>query len=246
MNSYSVFARHYDDLTRNIDYPARAAYFHTLIQEYAPEAHSLLDLACGTGSLAFALAPYDYDMVATDGSPDMLTEAFSKLEEEPILFLLQTMEELELMGSMDVTVCALDSINHLPQLDTVAQVFRRVAEYSHGGSLFLFDVNTLYKHREILAENTFVYETDAVYCVWENQYQPETGQVDITLDFFEWEEENCYSRSGESFSEYYYSTEQLTRLLEQNGFVLEGVFHEDTLEPPKETSQRLVFVARKS
>lgn len=49
--------------------------------------------------------------------------------------------------------------------------------------MFIFDVNTIYKHREILADNSFVYEYPDVFCVWQNSLDEETDTVDIMLDF---------------------------------------------------------------
>lgn len=53
-------------------------------------------------------------------------------------------------------------------------------------------MNTPYKHREVLGDNTFVYDTDQVYCVWQNTWSPEEGAVDIDLDFFIPDEKGCY------------------------------------------------------
>lgn len=128
--SYNTFANFYDGLTGNVDYPRRAAYFDSVIKKYNPDASILLDLACGTGTLSIELAKLGYDVVGTDASAQMLSEAMQKKacalygenfeREEPsdpqiekILFLCQPMEELDMYGTIDAAVCALDSINHV-------------------------------------------------------------------------------------------------------------------------------------
>jgi len=105
-------------------------------------------------------------------------------------------------------------------------------------------VNTPYKHREILANNTFTYETENVYCVWENTLDPDTLEVRMALEFFEREENGLYSRSSDSFSEKAYSEEDIERLLRECGFEVLGKYGDDTLEPPKADSQRIVYAAR--
>lgn len=247
MTGYSVFARYYDSLTANIDYYKRAEYFHDIISRFkTTEGNILLDLACGTGSIAEEMAKIGYDVIGVDYSDEMLGIALDKKFESGlnIQYLCQDMRKLDLYGSMDVTVCALDSINHLGSLRDVKKVFQNVALFSEPDGLFIFDINTLYKHRNILANNTFTYETDKVFCVWENTLVPETDEVKMNLEFFELEENGLYSRSSDSFSEKAYSEEAIEAILAECGFEILGKFGDDTLLPPACDSQRIVYAAR--
>jgi ubiquinone/menaquinone biosynthesis C-methylase UbiE len=247
MTGYSVFARYYDSLTANIDYKKRADYFNSIIEKFRQtEGNILLDLACGTGSIAEEMAKIGYDVIGVDYSDEMLGIALDKKFESGlnIQYLCQDMRKLDLYGSMDVTVCALDSINHLGSLRDVKKVFQNVALFSEPNGLFIFDINTLYKHRNILADNTFTYETDKVFCVWENTLVPETDEVKMNLEFFELEENGMYSRSSDSFSEKAYSEESIEMLLNECGFEVLGKFGDDTMLPPACDSQRIVYAAR--
>jgi SAM-dependent methyltransferase len=247
MGGYSAFARYYDQLTANIDYKRRGWFFNELIKKYKTTGGNiLLDLACGTGSISEAMAELGYDVIGVDNSDEMLGIALDKKFDSglPIQYLCQDMRKLDMFGTVDITVCALDSINHLSSLDDVRKVFGSVAFFSEEGGLFIFDVNTVYKHRHILANNTFTYETDSVYCVWENTLVPETDEVKMQLEFFELEENGMYSRSSDSFSEKAYSEEDIEKLLEECGFEFLGKYSDDSFEPPKEDSQRIVYAAR--
>ena len=247
MSSYSVFARYYDELTANIDYKKRAEYFDAIIKKFKKtEGNILLDLACGTGSLSEQLARLGYDVVGVDNSEEMLSTAISKKFESglPVQYLCQDMRRIDMFGTIDAAVCALDSINHLAELDDVAKTFAGVSFFSELGGLFIFDVNTAYKHRNILANNTFTYETEDVYCIWENTLDPADDTVRISLEFFERTDSGLYSRSSESFSEIAYSEADIERLLAENGFELLAKYGDDTFEAPTETAQRIVYVAR--
>ncbi len=247
MTGYSVFARYYDSLTANIDYVKRANYFHDIISRFkTTEGSILLDLACGTGSISEEMAKIGYDVIGVDYSDEMLGIALDKKFDSGlnIQYLCQDMRKLDLYGSMDVTICALDSINHLNNISDVKKVFKNVALFSEPDGLFIFDINTLYKHRNILANNTFTYETDKVFCVWENTLVPETDEVKMNLEFFELEENGLYSRSSDSFSEKAYSEESIEALLKECGFELLGKFGDDTFSPPACNSQRIVYAAR--
>ncbi|WP_173386251.1 class I SAM-dependent methyltransferase [Ruminococcus flavefaciens] len=247
MSGYSAFARYYDDLTANIDYKKRGEYFHSIIQRFkTTKENILLDLACGTGSISEVMAGLGYDVIGVDNSDEMLGIALDKKFDSglDIQYLCQDMRKLDMFGTVDITVCALDSINHLASIDDVRKVFENVAFFSEQDGLFIFDVNTPYKHREVLANNTFTYETENVYCVWENTLDPDTLEVRMALEFFEREENGLYSRSSDSFSEKAYSEEDIERLLRECGFEVLGKYGDDTLEPPKADSQRIVYAAR--
>ncbi|NLT09160.1 MAG: methyltransferase domain-containing protein [Ruminococcus sp.] len=247
MSGYSAFARYYDQLTANIDYKKRGEYFHSIIQKFkTTKENILLDLACGTGSISEVMAGLGYDVIGVDNSDEMLGMAIEKKFDSGlnIQYLCQDMRKLDMFGTIDITICALDSINHLAGLNDVRKVFENVAFFSELGGLFIFDVNTLYKHRKILADNTFTYETDDVYCVWENTLNRDTDEVKMNLEFFEREENGLWYRSSDSFSEKAYSEKDIEELLTQSGFELLGKYGDDTYEPPTETCQRIVYAAR--
>lgn len=247
MSGYSVFARYYDELTDNIDYVGRGEYFHEIIKKFKETKENiLLDLACGTGSISEVMARLGYDVIGVDNSDEMLGMAIEKKFDSGlnIQYLCQDMRKLDMFGTVDVIICALDSINHLANLNDVRKVFEGAAFFCEMNGIFIFDVNTLYKHREILANNTFTYETDNVYCIWENTLNAETDEVRMNLEFFEREENGLYSRSSESFSEKAYSEETIEKLLEESGFKVLAKYGDDTFEPPTETSQRIIYAAR--
>ena len=144
---------------------------------------------------------YGYDMIGIDSSPMMLTQAQEKKYEYelPMLFLCQDMTDLDLFGTIDAAVCTLDSLNHLETADDIRKTIAKVGLFMNHGGIFIFDVNTIYKHREILGNNTFVYDCDDVYCVWQNQLS-EDDSVEISLDIFEYDD-GAYFRESESFRE---------------------------------------------
>ena len=145
IKSYGVFAEFYDVLTANIDYKKRALYFDELIKRHdGKQGGLLLDLACGTGSLSEELDNLGYDIIAVDNSPEMLGIAMNKKIEHQknIQYVCQDMRELDLFGNADITVCALDSLNHLKNFKDLCVVFRKVFMFTEPGGLFLFDINT--------------------------------------------------------------------------------------------------------
>jgi SAM-dependent methyltransferase len=244
MSGYAFFARYYDSLTANVDYPARARYFDALIRRVCPGASLLLDLACGTGSLTAELAALGYDMIGADASEDMLAAARGKLP-GGVLLLHQRAEELDLYGTIDGCVCALDSLNHLPGEAALQKAIERVSLFLGPGGVFVFDMNTPYKHREILADNAYIYEGRDVFCAWRNALSPDNDRVEITLDFFVPTARGAYRRETENFCEYAYPPEKITNMLAAAGLEVCAIYEGDTENPPTDTTQRVVFVTRK-
>lgn len=243
--SYEIFADFYDELTGNVGYRERAEYILRVLDSFGHDAGLTLDLACGTGSLTLELKKLGVDVYGIDGSADMLSVALQKAsdEGEQILFLRQKMQSIDLYGTIDTCVCTLDSINHLTDARDVKKTFSRVSLFMNQGGIFLFDVNTVYKHKEVLSDNVFVFDTDDVYCVWQNTPR-EDSITDISLDFFI-PDGDRYARITEEFSERAYTEDELRQWLQEAGFEVLGVFGDMTLDMPRDTEQRLIFAARK-
>lgn len=240
--SYSSLAEVYDKLTTNVEYEKRAEYIQSLLEKHGANGGILLDLACGTGTLSKELAKYGYDMILCDLSAEMLAFAREKLPHS--LILCQSMTELDLYGTINHAVCSLDSINHLLKPCDVKAAFSCVSLFMEKGGVFVFDVNTIYKHENILGNNSFVFEKDGVFCVWQNAYKRKSRTVDINIDIFT-EKENKYTRLRESFSERAYSIEDITKWLNETGFDVVGLYDDLKESEPTDTSERVYLAAVK-
>lgn len=243
---YTLFSKYYDELTQNINYEDRARYFDAIIKKNCIEGNLLLDLACGTGSLSIELARLGYDVVGVDSSADMLSHAMQKKEQcdNDILFINQSMEDLELFSAVDVVVCALDSVNHITDYSKLCTAFEKISQYLNDDGLFIFDVNSKYKHECLLSNKTYIYDCESVYCVWQNSVSRD-DVIDIELDFFENIGDETYKRGGEKFAERYYSGNEIKIALEKAGMHIVAIYSDDTMASPNENSQRLIYTARK-
>ena len=244
--SYSYFAEYYDVLMQPADYAARADYFLELMQRYRHSPGLTLDLACGTGSFTLELKKRGVDVYGVDMSPQMLTQAQQKAFElgERVLFLCQKMQNIDLYGTVDTVVCTLDSLNHLTSPEDLQSTFERVALFLNPGGYFVFDMNTVYKHVAILGNQTFVYDLDTIYCVWQNQLDPGKCLTRITLDLFA-KEGHGYQRYCEEFSERGYALQDIQQMLRQAGLTFVDVFDDCSFSPLHEKSERMILVVRK-
>lgn len=247
--SYGIFSSVYDILTENVPYEKIANSVCSLLHENGVDGGLLLDLGCGTGTLSFLLEKKGYDIIGVDASEDMLMVANEKKYEEnsSAMFLCQSGEELDLYGTIDCAVSSLDTINHIDSLEKIEKTFSLISLFMNMDGIFIFDINTPYKHEKTLGNNTFVYDMDEVYCVWQNSFDKENFITNIDLDFFiKNEDDDGYERYSESFCEFSYSIEDIIKIIEKTGFTLLGMYDDYSHIIPNEETERITFVCKKT
>ena len=220
MESYEFLAGCYDELTTDVRYSRWAAYIEKHFARSALPIRTVLDLACGTGSLTAELMGRGYEMIGADRSAEMLSVAAEKcrgLAGEPPIFLCQSMEKLDLYGTIDACVCCLDSVNYVTNPRQLKKAFERVHLFLMPGGLFLFDINTPDKLRG-LDGGMFIDETDDAYCVWRAEYSPRRRICTYGMDIFRLEADGRWSRGEEVHEEYAYEPDELEEYLREAGF----------------------------
>ena len=247
--SYDIFSSVYDILTENVNYQKISDRICSLLSQNEINGGLLLDLGCGTGTLSFLLEEKGFEIIGVDPSEDMLSVANEKKYESDssAIFLCQSGESLDLFGTIDCAVSCLDTINHIDSLEKIRETFQRVSLFMNMGGVFVFDMNTPYKHKKILGNNVFFYDMDEVYCIWHNSYDDQNFKTDIELDFFIKNEDNDdYQRYYENFSEYSYNICTIIEMLNDCGFELVGCYDDYSDEVVTYNTQRVTFVAKKT
>ena len=124
MNSYERFAEVYDELMTDIPYTEYVEW----IQTYAPAQNykNLLDIGCGTATLAFLLHKAGYAVSGIDLSEEMLAIASARMEDEKITMPLyaMSMDELEGFSELDVAIIPIDSINYVKEQQNVVETLK--------------------------------------------------------------------------------------------------------------------------
>ena len=247
MSCYEALAASYDGLTRDIPYEKYLRFFKTLLRRHGVTATTVLDLACGTGSLSVLLAKHGYEVLGVDRSEDMLTVAAEKameLEENQPFFVAQPMQRLKIPEPVDACVCALDSINYVTKPQDVQKAFRRVYESLRPGGLFVFDINTPYK-LESLDGQVFLDETEDSYCVWRAVYDKRHSLCRYGMDLFQQANDGLWERSFEEHVERAYTPAELSQWLTDAGFAQVERFANLRPEAPKADELRIFFAAKK-
>ena len=245
MDAYHALAASYDRLTNDVDYEATVDFYMQILAKEGVKPRTVVDLACGTGSVTEILARRGYPVIGVDMSEEMLTVATMKtieLEPRP-MFSCQLLQELRLPKAVDMAVCALDSLDYILDPDDCKEAIRRAYKALNPGGIFIFDVNTPEKLRAMDGQ-VFLDEDDDVYCVWRGEFDEQTNICSYGMDLFQ-RHGAAWERSFEEHREYAYSREQLTDYLKAAGFTGIQVYGDREFRDPFPGEQRIYFKARK-
>ena len=241
MNCYNALAGTYDALTGDVGYEKRADWLEKLLSRSPRPVHTMLDLACGTGTMTWIMTGRGYEMIGVDASEDMLAAAMEKsgsVEGIPPMFLHQSMPELDLYDTVDAAICCLDSLNYLTDPKDVRRTFERLRLFVSPGGMLVFDVNTPEKLKGLDGQ-VFLDETEDTYCVWRPEYY--RGLCTYYMDIFQERPDGSWARNLEVHEERAYTVEQLTEWLTQAGFGKIRVYGDMKLRRPAKGEQRVYF-----
>ncbi|MBR4211755.1 MAG: class I SAM-dependent methyltransferase, partial [Oscillibacter sp.] len=231
------------------DYPARIAFLAGRLRESAVPVRAVLDLGCGTGTVAWGLSREGFRVIAADSSAEMLTEAVRKGDTftgdvQPPLFICQSMPRLKLAAPVDGVVSTLDSVNYLTRERDLRETFRRVYRYLNPGGRFLFDLNTPYRFR-LMDRQTYLDETEESFCVWRTFFSEKRQVCVWQVDLFRLRPDGAWERSYEEHRERAWSQEQIVQFLRDAGFSNIRITGDLSRNPPEEHETRWNVSAEK-
>lgn len=247
MSSYDALAASYDGLMADASYYKRADWLIKLFDKSRIDVHTVLDLGCGTGTIACLLAERGYEVTATDLSEEMLTQAMQKAESltgQPPLFLCQSMPRLRLLEQVDAVISTIDAINYLTRKADVQETFKRVYRWLKPGGQFIFDVNTPYKLQRMDGQ-MYTDENEDSYCVWRTFYSEKQKVCTYQVDLFRLTEEGLWERDYEEHRERAWSEAELRQFLAEAGFDKVSITGDLTNRAPRDTEDRWIFRCEK-
>ena len=247
MSNYNNFSPFYDLLTYDVNYKKRAEYIMNIFKEKDRCPSLLLDFACGTGNFSCLLAKMGIDVIGVDMSEGMLSLAQEKNRnlKKPVLYLCQKGSELDLFGTVDGAISCLDSLNHITDYSELKETFKKISLFLEPERLFIFDMNTVYKHKEILGNSSYKKKRAGVECFWQNRLEEDGLTVEITLELTY--KTGLFKKQTvtEVIRERAYTEDEIKEALNEAGLLLIEVYGENTFSAPTARSQRNIYVARK-
>ena len=230
---YEILAEYYDEMM-SADYDAWYAYLKTFGIK-----GKVLELGCGTGNFTSRLCKDGYDVMAVDLSAEMLNVASRKCNVRRPLLIKADMQEFLPPTMVDTVLVACDGVNYLKEPN---KLFSKVYSYLASDGVFIFDVSTEYKLKNVLADNVFFFESEKADLVWQNYCKK--NKLDMRLVFFE-KSQHSYIKREENQRMYIYTQEELREMLLLAGFKSVSVYGDMTALAPKKNSERIHFVVKK-
>ena len=177
---------------------------------------------------------------------EMLAEAMEKRVESghDILYLLQDMQEFELYGTVRAVVSVCDSLNYITEEEELEHVFALVNNYLDPQGIFLFDMNTVHKYRDLMGDTTIAENREEGSFIWDNSFDEEEGLNYYELAVFLPREDGLYEKCEEVHCQKAYPQEEIESLIKEAGMDLLAVYDAYTMEPATKDSERMFFVAR--
>lgn len=255
--SYRHFAYVYDRLMDDTPYPQWLKFVHSFWSEHgAPR--TVVELGCGTGSLAIPLAQTGIRVTGVDLSTDMLAVARDK--EESVLrrsafaaggsvrWLEQDMREWAAPEPADAVISFCDSMNYVTEPEGIVQVFRSTYEGLRAGGCFLFDMLTAKQFAEYAEAQPFVLNDEDIAYIWTVEYDGDERRIRHDLTVFvqdEAAETGRYLRFDEVHEQRAYPVEWIFRQLEESGFAEIRAYGDFRFVEADASTNRVFFVARK-
>ena len=246
MSNYVEFATLYDELMNDFDYENWSNYIEEIFNRYKVKPTKLLEMACGTGSLSYYLAKKRYDLVCFDLSSEMLSKAYEKLGKfKNVKLIKQNMINFNINEKFDSVISICDSINYIINKKDLEQCFKNVYNHLNDNGIFIFDINSFYKLKEIIGNNTFIEDREDVFYTWQNNFNEDTNICEFFLTFFKSGENDLYYRFDEEHTERAYRVDEIIECLNNAGFKDVNYYNEFTFDDVSETSERINFVVKK-
>lgn len=238
-NFYKEFAFIYDELMVDVDYEKWTSF---ILKNIPQNSLKVLEAACGTGNITYHLANENLNITAFDISEEMLIKAYEKLRKyRNVNILNQDMMKFQINQSFDVCICCCDGVNYLDEND-VKVFFKKVFKHLKENGKFIFDISTEYKYNSM--NETYVYDEEEVFYVWENNLDKVTNTMSMEINFFV-KDKDKYTRITEFQTHYIHKALNIEKLLKDVGFTDIKVYDGYTDNLCNDTSIRATFVCKK-
>ena len=249
--SYSVLAEIYDAVMKDVDYEAWTDLIDELIMLHHHEARDLLELACGTGTMALSMNEIGYyNITATDLSPEMIKKARQKAAQADSNIHFQTLDflNIDLDRTFDAVFMVFDSLNYLHSKEEILTLHEQVYNVLKPGGIFIYDFTTPRNSKKAIrylndeqdtVNNQYTYHRSSRY----------DEKKRIHTNTFEIEKYNKNKGAApsifrEEHQQKIYTMNEIMPIIEESPFRLLKAYDSFDMKPAHKRSLRITLVLR--
>lgn len=242
-DSFRAVAPYYDELMKSVPYRMWVGYYLLLLAHQDAHPRRMLDVCCGTGTVAEMLHKEGFSLAGFDLAPGMIEEARRKAEKKklPIRYEVMDAATADMGETYDAAFSFFDSLNNILEPARLQMAFHRAAEHVRPGGSWIFDLNMAYAFEQRLFDQENMRANAKLRYKWVGEYDPGTRLIQVDMRFW---------YRGEEFRELHvqraHHPDEVVAMLEKAGFERIRLFHSYTLNPPRHTSDRLHFTCIRS
>ncbi len=245
---YDNFSYVYDYFMDNIPYDKWVKNILKIFKDNSFNPKTIVDLGCGTGTIALNLAKKGFDVTGIDLSKHMISVANEKINKnvkDNISFKVGNIINFNLDENVDCMISTCDSFNYILNDSDLLKSFKNVNKYLNDNGMFIFDMNTEYYFKETLGECEYSdVALDSAYII--QNFYDETKKINTyELNLFIQNENGTYDRNLEIHEEKARNVKDVTTLLQKANLKCINILDTDTLNTSDELSNRIYFVCKK-
>lgn len=249
-NIYTSLAPLYDRLMIDVDYESWADYIDEIFQLHHPYPEKLLELACGTGSLAISLDGFGYyQITATDLSAEMVEIAQLKAAEAEVDVQFRPMNflNIDIDETFDGIYSVFDSINYLHDASQILEMLKQCERVLKPGGLLVFDFSTPknsmeavdYLNNEEATSGRFRFYRKSRYDHKNRMHYNEFDIEELAADG-----KTVISELKEVHEQRIYSLQEILEIVDQTSYHLVAKYGDFDLLDANEESARVTIVLR--
>ncbi len=242
-DAFTQVAPYYDELMCTVPYKSWVDYVEAILRRVGHRPLDVLDLCCGTGRVGAELALRGYDVVGVDVAEGMVHKCRERRPVLPAAVMDATKPGLR-EGSFDLVVSLYDSLNYIVDPDGLQACLHGVARALRPGGLFIFDLNTARALRIGLFTQTNASTREPLMYRWEAHW--DEGRRLCRVDMhFRWRGPGEQVEFSETHYERAYEEREIREMLGAAGMETLHVWEAYGFRRPRNSSNRLYYVARK-
>jgi len=243
VESFGPIAPYYDELMAGVPYRMWVGYYLLLLSQQDVHPKRILDVCCGTGTMAEMLQKEGFELTGIDISPGMIEAAKKKAAKKklPIRYECMDAADFELADTFDAALSFFDSLNNIVDPERFQAALGQVAKHVKPGGSFIFDLNMAFAFEQQMFTQKRMHPQARLRYDWVGDWDPESRLITVRMKFWYQGEE-----IEETHVQRAYEDEEVRAMLKEAGFRNVQAYDSYSLNPLRRRSDRAHYAALKA